>query len=433
MHIVELAHPGGAWGTPVSAKFWIRATHHKWKLLNIDFSEALPIHVELSPAASLSVDLDHSPPSRSSTVEVYPTSVINPASPAWISLLPADQDSASYVATCNGTTHFEFDDIDPGDYSVAVVNRSDSGPTIGFAIGKARVASESNTTIRLSMGPPLTPAPVEFHGTLLFDPAWQESLPILRLWPVDSLPASIGEQTRIVGVDGYCPDENSPNMYRWTFGVIPPGHWSLDVDKWCRFSNFVVGSGDSALIELRIGRPVELNVRVIDDDSDSLADLNQLSYGIGRGTTTCPRDAKSASKRGEFRFLAPPGHVEIRTRSREYYWLRDSVEVEEQSSSITLHARKACGVAVHVTVDGRPARVDSLRASLVGIDDARNNCPFPLETNGVGDLLLVVSTPGRYRISIDPGLGYRSPVSQVVILDRGQFIDFDVKLERSQN
>jgi hypothetical protein len=244
-----------------------------------------------------------------------------------------------------------FEGLPPGKYVLrAEVGDWFQEPLVLAGAPVELVAGETaSVTLELS-DRPRRGKPVPLAGTLYLPEAWGESSLALYFEPLNRPQAKEDDRLR-VGLKDMEPVPGQPGLHRWSAGRVVPGKYQAKIHEFEYQQVIDVGPQGRRDVEIKIGEPVEVTVRLVDAETGAVLDAGRVHWncqrpeGIsGGGLNSAERDAET----GEFRFRAPAGRIEVSTWSEEYVGAGEVFDVTPGASTFTLELQKGCGFIIRV-------------------------------------------------------------------------------------
>jgi hypothetical protein len=494
---VLVAPQDGQFGFEKSATLFVRAAGHAWKKIELDFARMTESTVELGPAATLVVDVagelphrDPPPPSlkelgdrifggrpqrshRAPDLEPMLRLRAQADTPDFDAMVKGALDRfdtakpedfpggrkptleefksameqmrglyemqrAGYARVSQPATLGEtrLESLEPGDFDVSVeVGDEGQMPLVAGKVAVRLVAGETAraTLVLAAVAPPAT---VPLAGTLFVPAGWDVNELRLSIQPIDLPGASRGDEKRIaIGEMVALPGR--PGCYRWSAGDVLPATWRLDLQSAGFFHDEKLGPSGNDHVELKLGEPAKLIVRVVDGTSGRPIELQWLQFvsendGLLFGFAASI-NLEYERDRSVYLATVPVGGGTLESFGGEQWSLdpeRTRVDVHSGSQQITLQARRTCGLVLALSCNGANVAWPSDFAAGCKIDPVGSDGHMSWVSFRTGQRRFAVTTPGRYRVTIPAIPGY-APVDPFEIeVPAGEFVMKTVELTR---
>jgi hypothetical protein len=325
-----------------------------------------------------------------------------------------------------------FDGLPPGKYLVrAEVGEVFRDPLV---LAGAPVALEAGATasVTLVLGErPRSGEPVPLAGTLYLPEAWGPSKLSLSIEPLNRPQAKKEDRLR-VHLQDMEPVQGQPGLYRWDAGSVVPGTYQAQLNDFQYQMVIEVGAAGRRDVEIRIGEPALVAVRVVDAETGSNVDAGEVLWncrrpeGIhGGGMNSVPRDAATDS----YRFRAPVGPISVDVHPTGYLYAHQTLDVVPGENALTLEVTKGCGLIITV-------REGDLALPWDLVDKALKI----REVDGKGGMrgwqkrgqakTFNLSRPGTYELKVAKLDGY-APVAPVTVeVRKGEYREHTIELRR---
>ena len=402
--------------------YWVRAPDHAWGMITIDYAQGGERILSLSLGGSVSVALRNLSKPDSTLLRIWQTLQDGSASTDLYREIRAEPGVDILV-----------EHVRPATYVLrAEMGRTWSDPVV---LGSASVEVVAGEVARATLdleeppGSPLT-TPVALSGRLIVPPSWGEEAFALNLEPLDA-PVTAENTPPTVRARHMSPVDVSRGSYAWSAGRVPPGRYRVEVSPWFYKVLLDVPAGGLTDAEIRVPGPGDVVVHLRDLVTGEPVSLPFLFWSSvhpeipGGGSAS----VRSTDRVSPFRFRAPLGRIRVSTSIQAgYQQASQTFEVDAGANELTLHLERSQGIRV-VLRDGdavvRSRLLTPYRAEQ--IDGIGESVSWGAADGGI---IVGVSKPGRYRVTVPDVDGFEPVPVQEVEVPAGETVELVIELKR---
>lgn len=346
----------------------------------------------------------------------------------WVDRLERGQIIAEVAVRREGPILLEG--LAPGTFNLAIELgvSFDSPLVLGEAKPSVEAGGRSRVTVHVE--PPPERHEVPLAGTFFLPEAWGNHDVSLWFEPMD-LAGRTGADNRSIALSDMDADPSVPGLYRWDVGPVAPGRyqvWSHEL-----LQTWVVDTGPSGnqAVEIEVGAPVEVRVRVEDESGRPVDDIEVLWWverpaGVNGGNLG---GARWDEEERIATFRAPAGKVQLTTHTPHYTATGQTIfDVQPGNAELVMRVRRHFGVMMFLEHEG--ARVSW---GDVGLHDVTLSSPSGFVDEGRGQtredgFYLWVAEPGTYRVEIPEVPGFEPVAPFEVVVPAGTIAEHTVQL-----
>lgn len=320
----------------------------------------------------------------------------------------------------------------PGPVSVSVEVgcwTMDDQIQLGWASTELEAGRRAQVTLVLEPLPEFE-APAPLSGTLFVPPSWGELDLTLFLDLVD-LPEGVCGDALLLRLSEMQPVAGREGLSRWSAGEVTPGRYEICVYQF-QYRQVIHVPSDGLLdAHLELGERAVVVVHLLEKETGLPVPMKTVHWnclspdGAAGGSTWF---AELDEEIGGYRFLAPAGRVEIRSRGDGYERYDQVHEIRPGENEITIYLKRSCGVVLSVREGGETVSFEVIERFIHIEQVSGGGLPIGRWWSLDG-VRFHLSNPGLYEIRIDPVEGYL-PVEPVrVEVPAGEFVEHVVVLK----
>lgn len=394
-------------------EFCARSPGYAWGRVLLDLSTGGERFLDLHPGGDLDVQLNGN-------------SNLGDAS---LVLRRAESGDLYETAFLASTGLIRIPSLDPGRYVVTVQFGNFESPTV-LGSAPAEIVAGTRTKIEIDLAPTATPDRVTLAGIVRVPKAWKTAQ--LYMWARYLDNAAELSDRDLYGTIDWPTSDGEFDVYSFEMNDVLPGRYVFGVSPTEYRAAINLGDKGADDVVLEIPPPAHVSLRALDAATGEDAALDSIVWRqpLDDDAAEGGRGARRDPTTGRFEFDAPAGEIVV---SPGFF----AFGIADEPFRFAVHAGRnevewrvtpICGFRLRAQ-DGDVA---------VPWDAAWRVRVEPIEHDGrevskygyQGTLVVTLSKPGRYRVSLSKPDGFRAIADQDVVVEPRRFVDHSLLLER---
>jgi hypothetical protein len=285
--------------------------------------------------------------------------------------------------------------------------------------------------VRLSASESVMPISSPLGGTLFVPPEWGPLSHGLEIAPF-KVELLADQEPIVIPVEELLPVARTPGLYRWKCGPLMNGTWIASLDEFGFCQPIELGPAGLDDVELVVPPPAELRAKCVDATTGEPVPVDSLVFSLDTPRLDWMHyhgrrliDVPSPSDRLVFR--APVGTVDLEIDPDHYAPLDQSVVVPSGGIDVVLRFWRDLGIRIRWTQGETEIEKRAGYATKVTDSEGRDVLVNVPDATRRG-MTLVLSRPGRHRITLPHLRGYQ-PIAPLDVETRaGEYVEVAVEL-----
>jgi len=323
----------------------------------------------------------------------------------------------------------EIEDVPVGRYVVAVTvgNHLES---VALAHQEVELVAGKTTELTLLCRKIEHAPPVPVAGTVEVPREWGDTP--FELWFSPTRRPDLWDSNRhcIKSSEMQC-DDGDPKVFHWSGVAVEPAEYDFLVSELNGFQRCTVGVGGKRDLRIAVGACGDVVLHVVDAATGSAID----NYSVQWETDATPFATDHYLRRDDepkaYTGRVPVGRGTLRELGEFELIESDPIEIHPGKNELTLHVRRLPGVVLEFAYDGW--RVPWTNDSSLEATPVDHEGEFLREsTDDAENVVLLVSRPGKYRVTIPAVAGFEIvPPFDVDVAD-GVYAHRTIELQRKR-
>ena len=404
--------------TPERYVYFARAPGYAWSRVEVDPFLGGVLTLQLEPGGELDIQLTQLGPERGKVLRLR---------------RHVGKKRELYLELKRYDSQELMDGLPIGAYTITSEEpiRPDNMPVYGSTEALVVAGETSSYQLEIARNPTFVPAPVA--GKLFVPEAWGdvEALTVV-LTRIDRY----GLEGRYYEIPGSTFEvvDGVPRTFAWSLEEVMPGGFDVQVRPLSTHAFREVHGGGNRRLNLDVPEPREITVRVIDERSGDLADVDTLRWRghppqvtrskiKGLPPIVCEDVLVMAETPGLFRFRAPQQPLILRLDSPAYLPIQADLDAQTTEAK-PWSARRTTGLRLRLLHNGEVVEWKGDAAVSAQQGDGQ-----VIGSRRFGEFRQYdVSAQGSYRVELPIIPGYGQVPRRTVELVAGEVLEFDVLL-----
>jgi hypothetical protein len=396
--------------------YFVRSPGRAWAQVVVDFLSGGEKTVLLKAAADLDVALTGIEPPQGSLLRVRKGK-------------GATRDP-EFEVPIGDLSPVAIESLATGVHTVSVdVVQGDQASEIRLASAEVELQAGTRNEVSLELRQPPAPTRVALEGILVLPAEWGVSEFRLSAFLVKPDTGS----DRSAGLTSEQMQRESPtsDSWRFSFPAVRPGLVELTVYPMNWSVRVQVGDRGSRDVRIGVPKPARVSLRIVDSESGQDATIDAVQWIVRQSEEAhqnATQWAKCGARPGQFEFTAPSGVLSVSSEDERYGTFLKTLVIEPGPNEVSMiEVARACGFVLRVEDNGSTKWVDELSVHAGCLDGKGEWTKYSEQLDGKR---FTVTSPGRYRLTIDDLNGYVRVPAREIVVEPGKFVDVLISLQR---
>lgn len=292
---------------------------------------------------------------------------------------------------------------------------------------RADLVAGGTTRVALMLTPEVVPQPVPLAGALFVPKGWEIPDGHLLIRPTSRFDV-VDSKTHDLPLSQLPPLPDRPGWFAWNAGTVPPAEYEFTVEASGFAQLETIAPPGNDHVELVLAEPAHLDVDVVDEATGQKVTLAWVAWRafhaetiqFGSGEIQLAYDPV----RRHYSGVVPLGEGCVRVWDNDWTFdqLHAGATIHSGDQLLTFNVRRATGIAVELWCGTTkvPWTMPLIERCVIDSIDA----PGASTDRALRDETLVVgvSAPGRYRVTVPEIPGYAPVDSFEINVPEGQFV-----------